>query len=441
MYRLLIADDEALEREGLEWIASRMLPDTFEIIHAENGRQAIELAEDRRPHIVFMDVQMPGIQGLEALKEIRNLLPDAKLVLVTAYDYFSYAQEALALGVKEYIVKPAGREQIAELLRKLVDELEREKDKRAEQLELKSRVYALQPLVENELALMLMVDQVIDARPEELAEWLDFPLEDCRCLVLAFAGHDPGLDKRALFETIRRFAKSHGHCIVSSILEHHLAVFLRKPPQAEDDWKEEAVRFGEKLRDTVRSQLKADLSVGIGTLRSGADGLRRSYFEAVFASTCSDRNGSVCLFDDLRQGRTVQFPHEATEDAAQRSYVMSALNRIREIREEQTSTVIDRAKAYIRQRFTEDLSLEDVAEFVHLNPFYFSKVFKQHVGETFIDFLTRLRIEKAKQLIREDQFSIKEVCYEVGYKDPNYFSRVFKKVTGVSPSEYRAQLP
>lgn len=107
MYRLLIADDEALEREGLEWIVQNMLPGQFEVIHAENGRMAIERAEEHRPQIVLMDVNMPGIQGLDALREIKRLLPETKMVLVTAYDYFSYAKEALTLGVKEYIVKPA----------------------------------------------------------------------------------------------------------------------------------------------------------------------------------------------------------------------------------------------------------------------------------------------------------------------------------------------
>ncbi|WP_027092571.1 AraC family transcriptional regulator [Cohnella thermotolerans] len=439
MYRLLIADDEALEREGLEWIARRMLPDTFEIIHAENGRQAIEQAEERRPHIVLMDVQMPGIQGLEALKEIRSLLPDAKLVLVTAYDSFSYAQEAMTLGVKEFIVKPANREHLAGLLRRLVDELDREKAKRAEQLELRTKVSALQPLVENELALMLMVDQVLDAGPDELAEWLDFPLENCRCLVVAFLCRDPSPHKKELFEAIRRFAKSHADCIVSSILEHHMALFVRKPSQA-SDWREEPVRFAEKLLDAAGGPSDAELAVGIGTLRSGAEGLRQSYFEAVFASSSSGRNKRVIMFEDLKEGKVGQLPGDEAEEDGRRNYLMSALLRIREMREEQTSSVIERAKAYIRQRFAEDLSLEEVADHVHLNPFYFSKVFKQHVGETFIDYLTGLRIDKAKQLIEEDRLSLKEVCYEVGYKDPNYFSRVFKKVTGVAPSEYRSQL-
>ncbi|WP_276354439.1 AraC family transcriptional regulator [Cohnella caldifontis] len=440
MYRLLIADDEALEREGLEWIVRRLLPDTFEFLHAENGRKAIELADERRPHIVLMDVQMPGIGGIDALKEIRARLPDAKLVLVTAYDSFAYAQEAMPLGVKEYIVKPAGREQIASLLRRLVEELEREKRQRDEQLELKSKLSTLGPLLENELALMLMVDQVLDTGIGQLAEWLDFPLGDCRCLVAAFPARDSADERRQLFETIRKFAKSQATCIVSSLLEHHMAMFLRKPPQAAGDWKEEPVRFAGRLLETVRSQTGIDPSVGIGSLRGGADGLRRSYFEAVFASTVSFRDRQVCLFDDLKESKIDDFPMAGAGTDIRQGYVMSALLRIRDMREEQTSSVIDRAVAYIRQKFNEELSLEDVAQHAHLNPFYFSKLFKQHVGETFIDFLTGLRIDKAKQLIEEDRLSLKEVCYEVGYNDPNYFSRVFKKVTGVTPSEYRSNL-
>ncbi|EFM10644.1 two component transcriptional regulator, AraC family [Paenibacillus curdlanolyticus YK9] len=440
MYRLLIADDEALEREGLEWIVNRMLPNQFEIIHAENGRRAIEQAEERRPHIVLMDVQMPGIQGLEALREIRSMLQDVKLVLVTAYDSFAYAQEAITLGISEYIVKPASRDQMAKLLTRLVEELDREREKRGEQLELKSRMSTIQPLIENELALILMVDQAMGTSPETLAEWLDFRLDkQGRCLVIAFPGHDSSLDRGQLYETIRRLAKSQTSCIVSSILEHHLALFVHQP-QAAEDGEEGLSRLAEKLAEAARALLHIAPSIGIGSLRNGAEGLRHSYFEAVFASTYPGREGQVCLFDDLKQGKQDAALADGVElsEERQRSYVLSALNRIRELREEQTATVMDRAIAYILERFTEELSLEDVAEYVHLNPFYFSKVFKQHVGENFIDYLTGLRIDKAKRLIEDKQLILKEVCYQVGYKDPNYFSRVFKKVTGVTPSEYRA---
>ncbi|WP_028551485.1 response regulator [Paenibacillus sp. UNC451MF] len=447
MYRLLIADDEALEREGLEWIVQRMLPDQFEIIHAENGRMAIERAEEHRPHIILMDVNMPGIQGLDALREIKRQLPETKMVLVTAYDYFSYAKEALTLGVKEYIVKPARREQVVQTLQQLVAELERERLKRMEDLQLRDKVSQLQPLVENELALMFMVDQVLGASAPLLSEWLDFPLDQGCSVVIAFSEpeHVYSLDKKKMYDTVRSFAKSHfaGPSLISSFIDRHMAVFLSKPPDVQDsDWQSIMRQYGEKLCSITERQLALTVSIGIGSTHSDVEGLRKSYFEAVFASTYFEQGGKVCLFAELRkQGgvSSLSNPSDQRESTEHRSYVLSALQRIREEREEQTIHVLDKAKNYIESRFTEDISLEEAADFVHLNPHYFSKVFKQHIGETFIDFLTRLRIEKAKELMASNELSLKEVCFEVGYKDPNYFSRVFKKVTGMTPTEFRGQ--
>lgn len=137
MYKLLIADDEALEREGLELMIRHLIPDTFEFLHAGNGRKAIQLAEEHRPDMIFMDIKMPGIQGLEAVRQIREKLPAAQIVMITAHDYFAYAKEGLLLGVRDYLLKPARREEVAEVLRKLMAVIEEERRSRNEQLELK----------------------------------------------------------------------------------------------------------------------------------------------------------------------------------------------------------------------------------------------------------------------------------------------------------------
>lgn len=445
MYRLLIADDEALEREGLEWIIQRMMPDTFQVIHAENGRVAIERAEEHRPHIVMMDVNMPGIQGLAAIREIKDRLPDTKFVLVTAYDYFAYAKEALTLGVKEYLVKPAKREQVVKTLKQLIQELDREKRKRSDELELRHKLSQLLPLAENELAMMFMVDHITDTDIEQLSEWLNFPLDQGCAIVIAFSGDVKSQNKQKIYDIIRSFAKTYeATSIVSSLIDRHMAVFLQKAPEAKDDlWKEEVIAYCAELCALTERQLEVEVSVGIGMTRSGADGLRKSYFEAVFASTYFEQGGKVCHFDELKQGggHALYEPEKQSlsADSVHQSYVISAMQRIREQREQQTQTVLDRAKGYIEGKYTEDLSLEEVADFVHLNPHYFSKIFKQQVGTTFIDFVTGLRIDKAKALMTSGHLSLKEVCFEVGYNDPNYFSRVFKKVTGVTPSEYRSQ--
>lgn len=444
MHRLLIADDEPLEREGLELMVERAMPGAFQMIHAENGRTAIERAEEHRPHIIFLDINMPGIDGLEALRELKRRLPDARFVVVTAYDYFAYAQESLSLGVKEYILKPAKREQVILTLKRLVGEIEREKQQRTEELELRHKVSQLLPLVENELALMLMVDHTVDSNAAQLAEWLDFPLDQGSAVVAAFEGHPDAQDKKKIYDHFRSYVKTHApSSLVSSLIDHHMAIFLRKPPSVRESvWRETGILLAEQLSGLARQQLGIRAALGIGSLLSGTEGLRQSYFEAVFASTLPEQGEGYCHFDELKShpfgagsSRSLQGGHEGP----QQSYVISALQRIREQREEQTLSVLGRARKYIEERFTEDLSLEEVSDVVHLNPHYFSKIFKQEYGETFIDFVTRLRIDKAISLIRGGQLPLKEVCFEAGYKDPNYFSRVFKKVTGVTPTEFREQ--
>jgi two-component system response regulator YesN len=96
-----------------------------------------------------------------------------------------------------------------------------------------------------------------------------------------------------------------------------------------------------------------------------------------------------------------------------------------------------KAKEYIELHYSESITLEQVAEYVELSPFYFSKLFKDRFGMTFIDYLTDIRISKAKTEMADPGKSLKEICFSIGYKDPNYFSRVFKKLTGLSPTDFR----
>ena len=87
-----------------------------------------------------------------------------------------------------------------------------------------------------------------------------------------------------------------------------------------------------------------------------------------------------------------------------------------------------------------DISLDDISRELDISPYYFSKLFKEETGENFVEYVTARRISKAKSLLKEADKSIKEICMEVGYSDPNYFSRIFKKYQGVTPTEYKEQI-
>ncbi|WP_088549295.1 AraC family transcriptional regulator [Paenibacillus aquistagni] len=457
MYRLLIADDEALEREGLEWIITRMMPETFHIIHASNGREAIQKADEYRPHIVMMDVQMPGIQGLDALKEIKAHNPTVKMVLVTAYEYFDYAQQALSLGVKEYLVKPAKRERIVSVLQRLMDEIKEERASRGEQLAIREKYLQLLPLAETELALAFMSDRTHgrEVEAQRLAELLELSWQQGLALVIALKQADASNSTQAaedrrkpIADTVRGLfseqIKDRYRWIASPLLHEHIVIFLfAREGMEEDVLLQELRELGTALLKPLEQRCAIQASIGIGSIQTELEGMRRSYDEAVFASTYPSSWGRICAFANLQHPVQEEYKRQgervSDEAASERSYVELAIKRIREEREQHTYNVVERAGAYIQERYQEELSLEEVAEQVHLNPHYFSKVFKQQTGETFIDYVTRLRIDKAKALILEGQFSLKEVCYMIGYKDPNYFSRVFKKVTGVTPTEYRTR--
>ncbi|HPU62655.1 MAG TPA: AraC family transcriptional regulator, partial [Mobilitalea sp.] len=99
--------------------------------------------------------------------------------------------------------------------------------------------------------------------------------------------------------------------------------------------------------------------------------------------------------------------------------------------------LICKAKAYIEENYNKDISLDEVSRKVDISPYYFSKLFKEETGVNFIDYLTNIRIEKAKKLLLYSDMNIKNICLDIGYSDPNYFSRIFKKQVGLTPTEFR----
>lgn len=517
MYRLLIADDEALEREGLEMMILRKMPNQFRIFHAENGREAIEIAEENRLDIVLMDIKMPGIDGLAALKKIAEIQPKVKMVLLTAYDYFHYAKEAITLGVKDYILKPADRDQVLGLLKRLVTEVETEKGKRQKELELQEKLSALLPIVETEMVLILTTSYVPEKDFQHLAELLGFEMDSGYSAVISFHQNWDGLagDREALHEEVRAWLKRNISCLTGPMIGSQMTVFVSVAGDGDAythrlksiQWSEELLRF-------ITAKHGLHPQIGIGRMRKGLEGFRRSYQEAFFAMSSNDLPLGIRHYDDLQfasdwSGYSIederrlleavkgldlsgalqtfgQMFEQLTDDcegkiaACRRmlsslfgtlhyqlgfmdaSYLeksrfndaatldelrISGEQHLRQLAEEilqdkgkKVSSVIEQAKAFIDQHFTEEISLEMTAEHVNLSPYYFSKMFKNESGENFSDYVTERRIAKSKELMTDVNVSLKEVCYLVGYKDPNYFSRVFKRVTGATPTEYRNQL-
>jgi len=120
------------------------------------------------------------------------------------------------------------------------------------------------------------------------------------------------------------------------------------------------------------------------------------------------------------------------------SYLASAMGRIREKRTGKVANVVERIRSFIEQRYSDgNLTVADIGKAVYLSPTYVSLLFKQETGQTVGEYLTQVRVDKAKQLLRDPQYKFYDICYAIGYTDPSYFTKLFKKVTGVTPSAYR----
>lgn len=121
------------------------------------------------------------------------------------------------------------------------------------------------------------------------------------------------------------------------------------------------------------------------------------------------------------------------------SYLLNVCSFVQEKRSGKVSVVIERVRSLIEEKYSDNLTVSDIADGVYLSPTYVRLLFKQETGETLFEYLTKVRIEKAKEMLRDPHYKLYEVCYAVGYSDPSHFSKLFKKMTGNTPSAYREQ--
>ncbi|MDX1807698.1 MAG: response regulator, partial [Paenisporosarcina sp.] len=172
MIKLLIVDDEPIERDGMQAILQKAYP-KLDIKQAKNGKVAVELAEEFNPDLIMMDIMMPGMTGLEAIEIISAKNPHIKFVMVTAFDMFDFARQALKLGVKDYLLKPSKASEIVATVGKVIEQREIEKNSSiTSKFQQESMQNAL-TLVETDVVTQLLFDHVHEVHIDMLVEMLN----------------------------------------------------------------------------------------------------------------------------------------------------------------------------------------------------------------------------------------------------------------------------
>lgn len=428
MYNLLIADDEELERRTIKSIIVKNFENIFSIYEAKNGREAIEIAERVKPEVFIMDIKMPGINGMEAIKEIRKTNNEGYFIILTAYDYFDYAKEAIEYDVKEYMLKPFKRNEFISKLETAIKSVENQKQKRKEEILLKEKIYTLIPMMENELCYSIINDNLHSVDYITHLQYLKIKFNLGYSMIIRINNFNSHKDKNNVKSLINDYLKEHlrrqNNAITNCIFTEDIIVFMEcDKKDVGKDYNLEIGNTARKLVDNVNEKFNVQAFVGVGGVYEGIEKLSISFREALTAVDSANETEFIKFFRDLG-GFKINVEEEDSEKLVSDNYYDG-------------KNIISKSIEYINNNFTKDIMLEEVSNYVNVSSFYFSKLFKEYTGKNYVDYITDLRIEIAKKKLRVGNASIKEICYEVGYNDPNYFSRVFKKIEGISPTEYK----
>lgn len=160
MYSLLIADDEQITRKAIKVLVSKYLPEITEVFEADSGRSAIELAANAHPDIVCMDIKMPGINGIEAITVIKERAPATEVIIISAYDEFDFAKEAMQLGISHYLLKPISREEFLAAITDVIKQKFQQRKKRDSEFNLQEQVSKVRSELSRQVAYALMIGDI-----------------------------------------------------------------------------------------------------------------------------------------------------------------------------------------------------------------------------------------------------------------------------------------
>ncbi len=434
VYSLLIADDESLERSSLRLIINKSCPEISRIWEAENGKQVLKSCREHRPDIVFLDIRMPGLSGLEAARGLREILPNVRIVFLTAYNHFEYAHEAIKIGVDDFLLKPASDDRIREVVGKIARILDglrrREEDdrKNRDRLEKVAEFFTseilesllVRPVPSGTLANYFSIMDVVFTRGVVAAFRIDYGSYPVR---IDSREQELLLKRRCLLAIKNEFEGRMIRFLVHELRNVFYVLVLPGKDAAEEyTFQVDILDLFQSVTGMVREDIGLSIHVGVSRSFTDPDGIHAAFREA---GAALDRTGP----DDTVVAWQESFLEKGGQSAA--GFSPQSLQQSR------GGALVKEVVDYIDGHYMENISLESLSARVHLSCFYLSKVFKHHKKVTFIDYLTDFRIGKARELLRNPKSNVKEVCYAVGYSDPNYFARVFKRIVGLTPTEFR----
>lgn len=341
MYKVLVVEDEELERTSTKIFLEENIPEIEIIGEAKSGYEALEIIDKNDINLMLVDINIPGIDGLEVIKYARKKLPDIVIIITTAYDDFNVAHSAIKLKVDDFLLKPIRKETLLESVKSFSDRVG---------------------------------NTVVTDKSNKLLTHLELELKKC--------------SYKASIDVLRDY-------IDQLYQEHHDVNIISKRLQ---DLAKMIVRIGEEL--------------GVGDTNELVVQMEKLKIKYLLYNNKHDAFNEIIKMVDI---------------------LFDKMNIKGKISDNGMESVVD----YIERNLKKGISLEDVANHVNISTYYLSKIFKKEMGVNFITYVTDRKMDLAKEMLVNTDIPVLNIALDLAYNEANYFSKAFKKKTGLTPSEYR----
>lgn len=483
MYKVMIVDDEKFIRKSIrnriEWGKYGLAVEA----EAGNGEEALRLLEEIRPEVILVDIRMPVMDGLAFIEEAKKRLPKSYYVVMSAYNDFSYAKKAIQLGVEDYILKPVEEEELGKILVKIThglnqaylvkqvshaeaspkasplnceriaaiafwmapgdfsDELEEKLKTNVHRVKEHLEVYCLDNVSRENCYVYLVTGEMLSE--EELLGVLKGVIPGIRKeAVAAYTEVYPGKEaKEVAAESVQ-------------ILKTKMFYPAKQIIHGNGQWNRPAKDRQEAVRDWI-SRVYHFL------LGKEYEKAFQEFMGVIDQVVC--RESGIELIEEIISESLLMlrhFPGEKNDSTdfnikfhrfGSRDYLLEYKN-AGELKEDlkdmlnhfagesfqaNKRDVISAIKNYIQENYSEDLNAPHIANKFYLNAGYLSTLFKEKTGIRLVTYIEGIRMENAKKFLKNNIWTITEIAMETGYSDANYFSKVFRRYTGMSPTQYR----
>jgi len=508
VYKVLIIDDEPIIRKGLKNIISWNQYGCEVCGEAGDGVEGVEMIKEHSPDIIFTDICMPEMDGLEMIKHMVSVDNHAKIVILTGYCDFAYVKEALVLGAFDYILKPTKLKEIKEVTLRAVKQLDDEKKAKEISLEMREKYQKSLPKLREKLLFEVMMGITTDEHEiNQRKNNLGIDIKDF-VMILAGSRQKSNTNDDIKYGAVQTFEDMLGEdypTLSIAIDDCNAALIV----MVENEYDEEGIKQRcKELQVMMRDSINMDVSLYIsdkgsgiqdifssyGQCRSTADKKANNAFELLNGKSMPAEKraalkisglgqllldtipfGSMTMTTDSYENlhneavkmenykeivyeKIKKIAETLSRAAEQADYSVSseasldglfadvkrfaeiATKSAKENSKENMRLVTKKAIEYLQSNYQRQVTLNEVANAVYVSPFYISRIFKKETGRTMTEYLNDLRIDNACILLEDIRYKVYQVGEMVGISDAHYFSRMFKNNLGVTPSEYRNNL-